>query len=416
MAASTAVHARIFLYPQFGLHPSLANPHLAIRALSVDSNRHIWTGHVFAREITQFTGDKQVQFHELPDGLGKMKMDSKGAMWGRMANKLYKRAAGDTAWHDMNCPSPYTIFIDRNDNAWVSSSVGVSKFDSKGRTDYTEENSGLQGICLAITQDRDGMIWMATDKKLTRFNKGLWTHFDYPRLAIYENLVCDSTGNLWISSRFAGSCAIVRFDGKQWTTFDKLDNTTSIQDAFDMVVDREGTVWAATCKDLDLLAFQSLVLTNVPGGLVRYKNGKLDILTSDNSPLISNGISALAVDKFNTLWIGTVSGLQAYREGGLTTSAPEPAIAAHSGELRNYPNPASSRTTITYAVPGNAAQLVHIALYNSLGVQVAQLVHRVQPAGEYSVEFDAATLPAGVYYCQLQTGSTTAGRQIIIVR
>jgi hypothetical protein len=72
----------------------------------------------------------------------------------------------------------------------------------------------------------------------------------------------------------------------------------------------------------------------------------------------------------------------------------------------NYPNPFNPVTTIRYGVETHdyASLQVQIEIYNVLGEKITTLVSAEQPAGEYTVRWDATGLPTGVYFCRLETG------------
>ncbi len=79
-----------------------------------------------------------------------------------------------------------------------------------------------------------------------------------------------------------------------------------------------------------------------------------------------------------------------------------------------YPNPFSSRATIGFTLP--TAQDVRVTVYDMLGRQVATLVDGVRQAGAQTVEFDASSLPSGMYIYRLEAGSTQLMQRVTLVR
>lgn len=81
---------------------------------------------------------------------------------------------------------------------------------------------------------------------------------------------------------------------------------------------------------------------------------------------------------------------------------------------QNYPNPFNPSTTIRYGIPVRSH--VSLAVYNTLGQRVAQLVDGEVEAGYNEVKFDAASLPSGVYLDRLQVGRYVEAKKLLIVR
>ena len=88
---------------------------------------------------------------------------------------------------------------------------------------------------------------------------------------------------------------------------------------------------------------------------------------------------------------------------------------------QNYPNPFNPTTKIPYALP--ISSRVRLKIFNMLGQQVKTLVDEIQEAGFKTVEFDATTLPSGVYAYRLearsvldQTNSFSEGRKAVFLK
>jgi len=70
-------------------------------------------------------------------------------------------------------------------------------------------------------------------------------------------------------------------------------------------------------------------------------------------------------------------------------------------------NPFNPETKITYKINGgnnNGGLKVKLSVYDILGNEISKLVDDRQTAGMYSVKFNAADLPSGIYFVKLFTG------------
>ena len=81
---------------------------------------------------------------------------------------------------------------------------------------------------------------------------------------------------------------------------------------------------------------------------------------------------------------------------------------------QNYPNPFNPVTEISYTIPNN--EVVSLKVFNLLGQEVATLVNKEQPAGEYKVNFDATRMASGVYLYRLQAGNLIQVRKMTVLK
>ncbi|MGB5849989.1 MAG: T9SS type A sorting domain-containing protein, partial [Ignavibacteriaceae bacterium] len=81
---------------------------------------------------------------------------------------------------------------------------------------------------------------------------------------------------------------------------------------------------------------------------------------------------------------------------------------------QNYPNPFNPTTTITYAVPQNS--FISLRVFDVLGNEVQTLVNETKSAGTYSVSFDAASVPSGVYFYTLEAGNFVSTKKMVLIK
>ena len=82
---------------------------------------------------------------------------------------------------------------------------------------------------------------------------------------------------------------------------------------------------------------------------------------------------------------------------------------------QNYPNPFNPGTTILFAP--KITEHATVAVYNLLGQLVATLFDGVARANEqYSLSFNAANLPSGVYFYTLRSATRNEARKMILMK
>ncbi|HVO73607.1 MAG TPA: T9SS type A sorting domain-containing protein [Ignavibacteriaceae bacterium] len=92
----------------------------------------------------------------------------------------------------------------------------------------------------------------------------------------------------------------------------------------------------------------------------------------------------------------------------------KPRIPKEFNLEQNFPNPFNPSTTIAYQIP--AAGFVSLKVYNIIGQEIANLVNEEKPAGIYSIAFNAAAYPSGIYIYSLRFAGKQASRKMVLIK
>jgi ligand-binding sensor domain-containing protein/two-component sensor histidine kinase len=157
---------------------------------------------------------------------------------------------------------------------------------------WTEENGLPQNVVLAMTQTRDGYLWLGAGSVLTRFDGTDFKTYeekDLPGLSGSKiiKLFEDSHRNLWIGTETSGVLMINK-EGKAITALPAKSNAEGPLRS--ICEDNVGGVW----------------LTMSKGQLYRYWNGSFRLLVTVRSP--NEGCQQVAVDKSGLVWVSTFDG------------------------------------------------------------------------------------------------------------
>lgn len=118
-----------------------------------------------------------------------------------------------------------------------------------------------------------------------------------------------------------------------------------------------------------------------------------------------------------TAFVLTQNGyLFAYKPGIISSAENESGtMIPNSIEVsQNYPNPFNPSTTIKYSI--NGEMFIRLNVFDVLGREVATLVNEEQLSGNYSIEFNAANLPSGVYFYRIETGNFVQTRKMLLLK
>jgi hypothetical protein len=134
-----------------------------------------------------------------------------------------------------------------------------------------------------------------------------------------------------------------------------------------------------------------------------------------NNGLIDTLVTALAFNGTD-IFIGTSKSGVWHRSLSDITSISEkvtysPACFTLS---QNYPNPFNPGTQISYSLP--SASNVKLSVFNTMGQTVKVLENGYKNAGNYSVNFNASSLPSGIYFYKLDACQSTQTKKMMLLK
>ena len=221
-------------------------------------------------------------------------------------------------YNSENSPVPSSgvekLKIDFNGKIWTTSWEGLLQFDGTEWTVFNSENSSLPtNLVYDIEIDGENNKWIATEEGLVKFNDENWQIFttDNSGLPTYNcvhYLAYDNDGNLWLStsqpiyySSILGGTGLTRFDGTNWSVYDTLNSGIPNNYVSFLRADNEGNIWFGT----GLYGYYN-------AGLGKYDGDNWASYNTENSDLPSNIISAIEFDSGDNVWIGTSSQAEAH--------------------------------------------------------------------------------------------------------
>ena len=227
-------------------------------------------------------------------------------------------------------------------------------------------------------------------------------------------------GTSWQVSQFVDLPAGLQVDIKK-LTFTSATKGVAVGEKCIFTTDDAGATWKYIVlsnldKTLEGVAFKNenegwavgskLILSTVDGG-------KTWTDVSDTVVTGKYNLYAVSVDMDGYLWIGG-------GESTIFTNAPFvsvndelPVVNGFSLE-QNYPNPFNPSTVINYKIASESR--VTIRVYDVLGSMFKELVNRNLPAGDYSVNFNAAGISSGVYFYVMNAGGNIISRKMTILK
>lgn len=82
--------------------------------------------------------------------------------------------------------------------------------------------------------------------------------------------------------------------------------------------------------------------------------------------------------------------------------------------FQNYPNPFNPSTNIRFSI--SRSEHVILTVYNSLGQEVATLLNKPLPQGEFVIPFHPENLPSGIYFYRLKATKNMQTKKMLYIK
>jgi photosystem II stability/assembly factor-like uncharacterized protein len=185
----------------------------------------------------------------------------------------------------------------------------------------------------------------------------------------------------------------------------------------------DGTTWSWVFQNND--GFSLTALTVTPNGDVYIESGVAVLRSTDNGNswheeneglwLWAGGPTCFGLSPDGFIYAGTWYGV--FKSHPIMTSvvqSEQHSRPSHFVLSQNYPNPFNPSTTISFSISKQSQ--VSLKVYDVLGREVSILLDETKPMGSYSVQFNASTLPSGVYFYRLQAGEFVETKKTLVMK
>lgn len=250
-----------------------------------------------------------------------------------------------TGENGLNGERVYHSFIDKDNNAWFSTNIGVTRIDEDGNSEYITNILGEElGYVYHVTQDENGKIWLASER-----NGIYWiTDEGYEHITKWNGLssnnifrfVKDQKGKIWIATDGNG---VSVFKDEDFLFYD--ENSTLDASSITAVLESsEGELWVATENGLSKKTDGAFINFEIPNNLFRndeikdlveMQNGNL-LMKTNNFELIEFDGTRFFRPKFHELLQGEFISDILVDEDKIMFSALRGLIIYQNGKLTSY--------------------------------------------------------------------------------
>lgn len=352
----------------------------------------------------------------------------KGSTWERLfpyVEELYYYGwYGRSVDLDVDPNNPFHIIVNYFDHS-MDHYIGVHYID--GLTDETEN-----WVWNAKIWHEDEFEQSVTNQFDT-LNQCIWISKEgasysniYPELiaintitdSIEQRIILPDFGYIGIWTIIGNSCFYLNWRtntlwrlenfGKTWESVElDINSPSQYNDSHIYYIPGQFT-WNSTDSSLYLLIHGSGVLISKDFGKTwaNYNDGL-------------ESLSAYQIE-FSTLnpavaYLATGDGLYIRGEISGIDQSPNSALVPGTIKLhQNFPNPFNATTNIRYEI--SEKTFMNLSVFSVSGTHIQTLVNQSQPAGKYTVHWNAELLPSGIYFIRLESNDFAETKKCMLLK
>ena len=272
-----------------------------IRNLVVDENNVVWIA-TWGGGLVTFDGEDWSVISDIPaDNITEVEIDNEGRKWVGTNNGCFCLSDTSLVVYNMSnssLPSDnvFAFAFDDNNGTWIGTLEGLTNLYNGNWTVYSTNNSSIPfDDIYSLKLDNFGTLWCGGLGGLVNYNGEDWNEISIGTADIPTNWIegIDTYGSedVWVSTK-KGIC---HFNGSDWSTYTS-DNSNLLSDsATDIAIDSAGNVWVI-CR---IISGGS----SSPYGFAHFNGDEWIHYIAQNSQLPWNGTSDIIVDNLDRAWL-----------------------------------------------------------------------------------------------------------------
>lgn len=196
-------------------------------------------------------------------------------------------------------PDLEQVYKDSVKSIWCSNNC-IVRYDPNTRPNrnWTVGNTNKKRS-EKIIQDKQGVIWEASDNGLTKYENGKSSQVFS---GMFGEICLDNENNLYVSTlpqNLDERGVVLKYDYEIWDTIITIDNAYFWVSS--MGFDSFNNLWFG-------VLYRPNIGIEYGWGLTKFEDSQFTSYTVQNSELTSNSVVEVCVDNDDNIWIGTYSG------------------------------------------------------------------------------------------------------------